>query len=406
MFTIESCTTVLGLFLAFPLLILGRQRPANRWLGLFVLSLSMMSMFGLYRTVPQLIGLFDWPLGFIGVFYYMYVRSMVGLGNGAKQLWHFLPGTLWVLALVGLRLAIPVAELHARMLRGDFGYYAPLLPFFQVLTVLYAIAVLFRLAQYRRRVRECYSSFATRDLTWLTWLSCVLLGLLLVWVPANVWHGYWGWALILGRLATLYFVGWYGLRQAPVFLAGWAGTTAPAMAAHDAGQGRNVAAPDPTAGLVETAAEPAAAEQALPAVDEHPAQADAGKYARSGMTPSAEQLIGQRLTRRMTVERDFLEADISLLDVADRIGTSPQLLSQYLNHVLGISFFNYMNGLRVVETQRLMGEPDAAQRTLLDLAYAAGFNNKSTFNNAFKQTTGLTPSHWRSQHGRTSVPIG
>lgn len=58
--SIELSTAVLGLFLALPLIVLARQRAANAWLGLFVLSLSLLSLSnylgtsGVYKQFPQL----------------------------------------------------------------------------------------------------------------------------------------------------------------------------------------------------------------------------------------------------------------------------------------------------------------------------------------------------------------
>jgi AraC-like DNA-binding protein len=82
------------------------------------------------------------------------------------------------------------------------------------------------------------------------------------------------------------------------------------------------------------------------------------------------------------------------------------LLSQYLNDALGLSFFDYINGLRVAEVQKMMRDRSNDTRTLLDLAFAAGFTSKSTFNTSFKKISGLAPSSWRNQHVKTSGPIG
>jgi AraC-like DNA-binding protein len=117
-------------------------------------------------------------------------------------------------------------------------------------------------------------------------------------------------------------------------------------------------------------------------------------------------LIGERLERWAAHERGYLDPDIKLVDLAERIGTSSQLLSQYLNDVLGLSFFDYINALRVAEIQKMMLDRGNDTRTLLDLAFAAGFSSKSTFNTSFKKISGLAPSSWRSQHARTSAPIG
>src|SRR5438067_440447 len=112
------------------------------------------------------------------------------------------------------------------------------------------------------------------------------------------------------------------------------------------------------------------------------------------------------MERWVTQERGYLDPDIKLIDLAEWTGTSPQLLSQYLNNVLRLSFFDYVNGLRVAEVQRLMREPGNDTRTLLDLAFAAGFTSKSTFNASFKKISGLAPSMWRNRHARTCAPIG
>ncbi|MES2148275.1 MAG: helix-turn-helix domain-containing protein [Pseudomonadota bacterium] len=351
--SIAVCTGLLGLFIAFPLMLLAGRRPANLWLGLFVFALSWLALADLYWRQPLLLfGVFDWPLAAIGAFYYLYVRGLVGLGNGRAQLWHFLPLAAWSALLLAGRLNLPPQVLKGYLLSPAFGV---LLLGFEALAGAYAIAVLVRLRQYRRRVRANYSSELKRDLGWLSWLSALLLALLLIWIPANLFGGAWGAALYFGRLLILYFVGWYGLRQAAVIV--------PAPAAPD-------------------------------------------KYARSGMSEAARQLIGERLARRLELRRDFLDSDVSLAELAERLGTSPQLLSQYLNDVLGQNFFDYINALRVAEVQRLLRASEHAGRGLLELAFAAGFNSKSTFNAAFKKIAGLPPSEWRKQQVPRSGPIG
>jgi AraC-like DNA-binding protein len=142
------------------------------------------------------------------------------------------------------------------------------------------------------------------------------------------------------------------------------------------------------------------------AASEPPEPAEEVRYARSGMTAAAADEIGQRLERRAGQQRDFLEPDLTLAELSQRLGTSPQLLSQYLNEVLGATFYDYVNGLRVAEVQRLMRDPARREASLLDLSLAAGFNSRSTFNAAFKKATGMPPSQWRKQAGAVSEPIG
>lgn len=393
---IEFSTGLLGLFLAFPLMAMTRSRPANVWLGLFILSVSLLSLaFPVYARFPQLFGLFDWPLASVGAFFYCYVRSLTGLGNSRRQLGHFLPLALLVLALVYGRFHLSGIGLLGMLLGESGSLFSKLLLGFQVLAASYALAALYRLSQYRLRLRERYSAVESRELHWLSWLSISFIALLVLWFPANLAGGVWGLLLILGRLLTLYFVGWFGLRQTAVFLSPIGSGEADTVNAASA-TGEDKALIAPQSGPVAPADEPSSG-HADPA---------AHKYARSGMTGAVSQLIGERLARWVAQERGYLDPDIKLIDLAESIGTSSQLLSQYLNDLLGMSFFDYINALRVAEIQRMMRDRGNDTRTLVDLAFAAGFSSKSTFNTSFKKISGLAPSIWRSQYARTSGPIG
>jgi AraC-like DNA-binding protein len=95
-------------------------------------------------------------------------------------------------------------------------------------------------------------------------------------------------------------------------------------------------------------------------------------------------------------------------------GISSRHLSQLLNERLGMSFFDYVNRLRVDEVKRLLSEPKLADRSILDLAFEAGFSSKSSFNSIFKRFTGQSPTAYRrqspssstSQQSGTSRPMG
>lgn len=359
MMGIKFCTAMLGMFIAVPLFVLARNRSANMWLGLFVFSLACLSFATLYMDQPGVFGIFDWPLALLGPSYYCYVRGMVGLGIGRRQAWHFVPLLLWAGFLLYMRLNMPFGA------RAPFMWntFFLLLVAFQLSCFGYALASLHLMHQHRRRVREHFSSASKRDMNWLSWLSAAVIALPIIWVPGVLMPDTFDWVLTLGRLGLLYFVGWYGLRSLPVFMP-------------------QLNLPLPPAGA-----------PPMPA----PAPEETEKYARSGMTDAVSDMIGQRLHNRIAQHRDYLDTDISLAELAGAIGTTPQLLSQYLNKVLGINFFDYINGLRVAEVQKRMLEQEHAATTLLDLALACGFSSKSTFNASFKRVNVLAPSAWRAQ---------
>lgn len=479
---IAFCTGALGLFIAGPLMVLSRQRPASLWLGLYLMMISLACLGDYVCHFHRGVGLwFWWVQTCLGPFYYCYVRSMVGLGNGWRQAWHFVPLAVYVcLASAGLMLG-PVGAVVLDGL-NSLGY--PQMVLYQGLSLIYVVIGPYRLYRYGRHLRAHYSSTKDRDLGWLTKLSGALMLLWLDWVLSTLLRGAWLPWFALARLAAFYFVGWYGLRQAAVFMPviapegrevtppapapalssaqvlslpvpqrrerTAAAVKASAAPAHPAAPAMQPAVPatqpvgtamQPVLRSMESAvpiaaapSEPAPSEPApsepAPACDADPAsapasasmpqqaatavataaivpvaidggppaQTEAEKYARSGMTDAARRLIGERLARRMTMQRDYLESDLRLTELAERVGTTPQLLSQYINRVLGLNFFDYINGLRIAEVQRMMLDPAHAASNLLDLAHAAGFNSKSTFNAYFKNISGMAPSSWRSQY--------
>jgi AraC-like DNA-binding protein len=395
---ISLCTGVLGLFLVFPLIALARKRPASMWLALYVFTISAAALedYSRFLQLRWIYGM-SWPNLAVDVLYYCYVRSLTGLGNGRFQSIHFVPLALYLAAaLVALLPGSAFAPAFARWEHGAWASSA-----YQCQGLFYLCAVLYRLRQHRLRVQASGGASGHNDLRWLTTLSYVLAALWISWVLAVRLHGNWNAVFTVGRLATFYFVGWYGLRRAAVFVPPPAPAAAPdprpAPAAEPlpARRAEPLSVAAPAAGpAAQSAPGPAAADQA------EQESAEREKYARSGMTEATQRLIGERLQRRMAQQRDYLESDLRLNELAERIGTTPQLLSQYLNHMLGLSFFDYINGLRIAEVQTMMCTPLHAGRTLLELAHAAGFNSKSTFNTAFKNSSGMAPSQWRARHAR------
>jgi AraC-like DNA-binding protein len=413
-------TGVLGLFLAMPLIALARKRPASLWLALYVLTISAASLedYARYLRLPWRYGM-AWPNLAVDVLYYCYVRSMTGLGNGRVQTIHFVPLACYLAAAMAALL--PGSAFGPRFAEWEHG--AGTILFYQCQGAFYLGAVLLRLRQHRARLRAGDATAGTDELRWLTTLSYVLAALWVSWILAIRLHGNWTAIFVAGRLATFYLVGWYGLRRAAVFIPATAAPApmpepapaaertpepaagAPAPAPEPAPEPAHEPAPEPApAPPPEPAPAPPSVLPARSAVTSLPARAGAAaereKYARSGMTVATQRLIGERLQRRMSLHRDYLESDLRLNQLADRIGTTPQLLSQYLNHMLGLSFFDYINGLRIAEVQHMMCDPAGAGRTLLELAHAAGFNSKSTFNTAFKNASGLAPSQWRALHAQ------
>ena len=99
--------------------------------------------------------------------------------------------------------------------------------------------------------------------------------------------------------------------------------------------------------------------------------------------------------RQTVLERSlWSDPEITLATLSRQLGTNTSHLSRALNEGLGQNFNEFINRLRVEAVSRQLAEPTEA-RDLLDLAFAAGFSSKASFNRCFKLYTGLTPTEFR-----------
>lgn len=125
------------------------------------------------------------------------------------------------------------------------------------------------------------------------------------------------------------------------------------------------------------------------------------KYRNSGLTAEASRSLLQNLTLLMEQEKVWHDPDISLEKLANALNASKHHVSQVINEHLGASFFEYVNQLRVEEAKTMLAETSRSDLHVIEVAYAVGFNNKMSFNAAFKKTTGMTPTEYRRNHGQT-----
>jgi AraC-like DNA-binding protein len=123
--------------------------------------------------------------------------------------------------------------------------------------------------------------------------------------------------------------------------------------------------------------------------------ADGAKYEKSALSPEEAQELRQRLERVMESERPYLDPELDLSALAERVGVARNRISYVINRTSGGNFYDYVNGFRVPEVLRLMNDPSRSRDKMISLAFDAGFNSKPTFNAVFKKLTGRTPSEHR-----------
>lgn len=126
------------------------------------------------------------------------------------------------------------------------------------------------------------------------------------------------------------------------------------------------------------------------------AQAPA-KYRGSRLTATELDRFRERLDDLMRAQKPYLNRRLAKAELAALLGVSSPDLARLLNERIGMNFFEYVNAFRIREFIRLARAPGAEALTLFGLAQEAGFNSKTTFNKAFRQLTGTSPSAYFAQ---------
>lgn len=124
------------------------------------------------------------------------------------------------------------------------------------------------------------------------------------------------------------------------------------------------------------------------------------KYRNSGLTPEAIRSLLAKLNALMEQERLYRDPDLSLDGLAEKLNAGKHHVSQVINECHGANFFEYVNKLRIEEAKRLLRESNRGELHIIEAAYSVGFNNKVSFNNAFKKATGMTPTAYRKFYGQ------
>ncbi len=129
------------------------------------------------------------------------------------------------------------------------------------------------------------------------------------------------------------------------------------------------------------------------------------KYRNSGLTPEAGRSLWQKLNGLMLAERLYRNPDLNLDLLAKRLNMGKHHVSQVINEHCGASFFEYVNQLRIEEAQQMLADTPRSALHVIEVAYAVGFNNKVSFNNAFKKATGMTPTEYRKRQGNLELKM-
>lgn len=354
------------------LLLAKKEKSRSDWVlfSWVLINAAHLSFFYLMQTgkiyeFPFLLG-FQFPLPLLhGVMLFLYVSSVTNFYPKKRTLalLHFLPSLATLIYLIPFIMLPSEQKIEVFKNEGK-GYevfqFVVLLGVF-VSGVIYVFFSNRLLLKHKKKIRNQFSDLEKINLKWLQFLT---YGLGIVWFLVIFTRND---VLIFSAVSIfVILIGFFGLQQEDIF---------------SSTKDNDIE----TQGLTMESLQNEVSIQK---------EEEKGKYNSSGLSDEKANLLHAQLSLAMEEDKVYTNSKLSLSELADKLNTPANYLSQILNEKEEQNFYDYVNTFRVNEFKRLISIPKNQNLTLLAVAYDCGFNSKSSFNRYFKKCTGQTPSQY------------
>jgi AraC-like DNA-binding protein len=120
------------------------------------------------------------------------------------------------------------------------------------------------------------------------------------------------------------------------------------------------------------------------------------KYRKSSLEASDKEDILRRLQTFVQNEKYYADNMASLPDLSVKIGETSHKVSQVINEKCGMNFYTWLAKYRIDEAKKILSGPERMKYKIEEVGEMVGYNSKASFNKAFKNLTGKTPSEYRN----------
>lgn len=328
-------------------------------------------IFGYYKSFPHFAGItYAFPFLY-GPIFFIYAKLLSSKPDKfeIKSLLHFIPFLLVVLYGF-LFVYLKSSEFKISLFGGGSENVLPGLGLISYLKpvhgMLYVFLTINVVKIYNEKIRNSYSNIERINLNWLRYLTT---GLSIVWgivvisyiineISANFIEM--DFLIYTSASILIYSIGYFSLRQPQIF--------------------ERIQKPNSEV-LTGSVVKPV----------------EAASYQKSGLTESDAQFYLKNLLMLMDAEKPYLNSELTIRELADKLSLSTHNLSEILNTRLNQKFYDFINRYRVEEVKRRLSVNNSQKYSLISIAFDSGFNSKSTFNIMFKKFTGMTPSDYRNR---------
>ena len=338
----------------------NRAILSNKYLGLLILSLGVISFdsfLGYTNYMFKLIYLVDFsePLAFaIGPLYYLFIQSKISYKNPRYYFYHFIPFIIYFLysALyhftsdLNYKYNAYVSAYHPEKTHKEVihGFQDPIYlkgyvnELILLSLIIYIVLMVYRVFNYRKS-----NHFKLRLYRFLSVQIFVFTFVVIVFIVAKLTHqaDLGDYFITSATTLAIYILSFYVIKNSLFF---------------------NERSRDK-------------------------------KYEKSSLNDEQKQLLINKISHEMEANKYYLENDCSLPNLAKKVGSSSNNVSQVINECFNQSFFDLLANYRVEYAKELIQD---RSRTNEDIAYSVGYNSTNAFYKAFKKICGKTPSQYRN----------
>lgn len=103
-----------------------------------------------------------------------------------------------------------------------------------------------------------------------------------------------------------------------------------------------------------------------------------------------------KINSTMTEDKIYSNPELSIDILAKTVNSNTKYVSQAINSSAEMNFSTYVNTFRIEEAKALLKGPETSSWSMDAIAENCGFNNPTSFYQAFKKNTGMTPAAFKN----------